>query len=84
MELTGLEAEAVRQEALHVSSQDPHSFARLESMSREILLMRTTLTQKNFLHQTQHIFEQGEKTGRLLAWLSREQSSGMTIGQILA
>lgn len=83
-ELTGLEAETARKEALYVRSQDPQSYAQLQSLSREVLLLRTTLmlTQKKLLHQTQRIFEEGEKTGHLLAWLSKEQSGGMTIGQI--
>lgn len=79
-ELTNLEAETTRQEAIYIRSPDPQSYARLQSLLRETLLLRTALTQKKILHQTQRILEQGERTGHLLAWLSREQTMGMSIG----
>lgn len=74
----------LRQEALYIRAPDPQTYARLQSLLRETLLLRTALTQKKLLHQTQRIFEQGERTGCLLAWLSKEQSMGMTISQIRA
>lgn len=46
------------------------------------MLLRTTLTKKLLLNQSQHIFEQGEPTGYLLAWLSREQSVTTSIANI--
>lgn len=75
-ELTRLEAEAGRQEALYVSSPDPQIYGRLQALLRETLMVRTSLTQKKLLPQKQRIFEQGERTGPLLAWLSREHSGG--------
>lgn len=83
-ELLIIEAEAQRQEALYIRSPNPQTYTRLQSLLGEVLSLRTALTQKRLLHQKQRIFEQGEKTGHLLAWLSKEQSVGMTIGQIQA
>lgn len=41
---------------------------------REVMLLRVAKANKRQLSQTRPIFEQGDKTGRLLAWISREQS----------
>lgn len=81
-ELEEVEDEALKQEALYVRSREPQHFTRLQSLTQKALLLRMSLTQKKLLHQTQRIFEQGEKTGHLLARLSKEQSEVMTIAQI--
>lgn len=61
---------------------DTQHYACLQSLTQEALLLHANLTQKKMLHQFQRIFEQGEKTGHLLAWLSREQSGVTTIAKI--
>lgn len=43
----------------------------------------TSLTKKKLLQQSQRIFEQGERTGKLLAWLAHEQCQGQLSGTIL-
>lgn len=75
-ELTRLEAEASRQEVLYIRTQDSQQFSHLQSLTKGVLLLRTSLKKKNILHQSQHIFEHEENMGRLLAWLSREQTGG--------
>lgn len=82
-ELTKVVDEASRQEALYVRSRDPQQYTRLQSLTQQALLLRTSLTQKKLMHPFQHIFEQEEKTGHLLAWLSREQLGVTTIVQVL-
>lgn len=49
---------------------------------REVTLLRVAKANKQQLAQTQKIFEQGEKIGRLLAWISKEQSPVSTIASI--
>lgn len=82
-DLDRVEKEASEQEALYVNTRVPQHYARLQSLTQEALL-RTKLMQKKLLNQSQRIFEQEERTGRLLSWLSREQSGLTTIAQIQA
>lgn len=49
---------------------------------REVMLLRVAKANKRQLAQTQRIFEQGDKTGKLLAWLAKEQSPVSTIARI--
>lgn len=59
-----------------------HEVARgdLQCALREVMLLRTTSAKKTLLYQ--RVFEQGEQTGRLLAWLSRKQSAMSGIANI--
>lgn len=68
--------EAGLQEARFVRSRNSQDYVRLQSLTGEVLRLCTSLTQKLMLAQSQCIFEQGERSGKLLAWLSREQSGG--------
>lgn len=49
---------------------------------REVMLLRVAGAKKQQLTQTQHIFEQREKTGRLLAWLAKEQQPVTAIARL--
>lgn len=71
------------QEALYIRSRDPQQYARLQFLTKEGPRLRTSLTQKKLLTQSQCIFRQGERLGRLLAWLSKEQSRGISVPHIL-
>lgn len=41
---------------------------------RGVQLLKLKAAKKQLIYQSQRVFEQGERTGRLLAWLSREQT----------
>lgn len=49
---------------------------------REVSCLRVTVAKKQMLYQSQRIFEQGERTGRLLVWLSKKQCSSTQIASI--
>lgn len=66
----------------YVHTKDVLTYDAMQSLHREISLMRIETTKKQLLAQSQRIFEQGEKTGRLLAWLARERSSSLHIVHI--
>ena len=78
-DLVGAEGRAALQEAQYVRSRDPCDYDALQSLTGEVVRIRTALTQKRLLAQSQRIFEQGERSGKLLAWLSQEQSGGMCV-----
>lgn len=46
------ESEAGTQEALYVRSREPHHYARLQSLTREVLYLCVFLTQKKLLAQS--------------------------------
>lgn len=81
-DLVKAEREASSAEALFVRTRDPAHYSHLQFMTKEAVRLRTCLTQKKMLAQSQRIFEQGERSGRLLAWLSREQAGRMSISHI--
>lgn len=81
--LTTAESAAAIQEMLYVGSRDPQHYIRLQCLTREVLSLRTSLTQKTLLAESQRIFEQGERSEKLLALLSREQFRGFSIPHIL-
>lgn len=83
VELTRAERDAASGEELFIRTWDPQHYAHLQLLTREVLDLRTSLTQKKLLAQSQRIFEQGERPGRLLAWLSREQMRGMSVPHIM-
>lgn len=63
-------------------TKDILTYDALQSLHREISLMRVETTKKQILAQSQRIFEQGERTGRLLACLAKERSSQSHIAHI--
>lgn len=75
--LVRAESEASIQEALYVRTRDPQQYIRLQTLTTEVLSLRSSLTQKKLLAQSH--FEQGERSGNLLAWLSREQLGGISV-----
>lgn len=48
---------------------NPITYLDIQAAYQEVMLLRVAKTKKQQLAQTQRIFEQGEKNGRLLAWL---------------
>lgn len=76
------ERRATDLEAQYSASRDEVHRVDLQCAVREVALLRVAATKKLLLHQSQCIFEQGEWTGRLLAWLSREQSMTTTVANI--
>lgn len=48
----------------------------------DVLLLRTSAPKTHLLHQSQHIFKQGERNGCMLAWLARQRSSSVFISCI--
>lgn len=50
---------------------------------KEIAVMHNTACRKLLPSQSQQIFEQGERTGRFLAWLARERFTTSHIAKIL-
>lgn len=66
-------------ERQYTQTGDSELHAKLQESTREVMLIRTSLTKKKLLQQTQRIFEEGERGGRLLAWLAREQSASMSV-----
>lgn len=66
-DLSKAEREATIGEPLFVRTRDPQHYAQLQLMTREVLRLRTSITQKKLLAQSQRIFEQWKRSGRLLA-----------------
>lgn len=62
-------------EAQYVSTRTVEICRGLKVLYKEIAVLRITSSQKILLSQSQRIFEQGESTGRLLAWLAKERSN---------
>lgn len=71
--------EAEQRASTYIQTQGPQTYQALQVALREVCLLRTKATNVGLLHQTQHIFEQGEKTGHLQAWLAKEQSVPVSI-----
>lgn len=69
-------------EAAYVRDRTPQAYSSLQEALRDVSLIRTSITKLHLLHQSQRIFAQGERSGRLLAWLSREYSSPVSISRI--
>lgn len=80
--LRGAEARAGGLEAAYVRDLTSQAYASLQEALRDVSLLHTSITKLYLLHQSQRIFEQGERSGRLLAWLSREYSSPVSISRI--
>lgn len=66
----------------YVHTRNVLTYDTMQSLHREISLLRIETTRKQLLAQSQRIFEQGEKTGRMLAWLAKERSPSMHIAHI--
>lgn len=69
-------------ESIHVNNRQDESYRELQKLYKEIALLRATACRKLLLSQSQWIFEQGERTSRLLAWLAREGSTTSHIANI--
>lgn len=69
-------------EAQYVSTRSVDICRDLKVLYKEIAVPRTTASLKILLSQTQRIFEQGERTGRLLACLAKESSHTTHIAHI--
>lgn len=81
-DLSSAEVKADLQEPQFIRSKHPRDYDELQSLTREVVRILTSLTQKPLLAQLQQIFEQWERSGKLLAWLSREQSGEMCVPYI--
>lgn len=81
-ELQESEAKAGALEAEYIGNHSPQAYSSLQEALRDDSLIRISTTKIHLLHQSQWIFEQGERSGRLLAWLSREHSSPVSISRI--
>lgn len=78
------EAKAQTLESDFALTANPITGQDMKAAYREVLLLRVAKANNKQLVQSQKIFEQGEKTGRLLAWLAKEQSITPTIARIAA
>lgn len=76
------EARAQGLESQYVLTQNPITYLDMQAAYREVMLLLVANAKKQQLAQTQHIFEQEEKNGHLLAWLSKEQQPIATIVRI--
>lgn len=83
-ELQSAEARTQALESRYVEERSPQVYAQYREALRDVNLLRASATKVRLLHQSQRIFEQGERNGRLLAWLSREHSSPTSISRILS
>lgn len=63
-------------------SQNLITYLDMQAAYREVMLLRVSKAKTQLLAQTQHIFEQGGRTGRLLAWLAKEQQPLSSIARI--
>lgn len=63
----------------YTQTKVPMLHDRLQESTRSVLMLRTSLTKKKMLQQSQNIFEEGERSGRLLAWLVCEQSPSTSV-----
>lgn len=54
----------------------------MQAAYRDMMLFRVSNAKKQQLAQSQGIFEQGRKTGKLLAWLAKEQQPISSIARI--
>lgn len=63
IDLTRAEREAIVGEALFVRTRGPQHYARLQILTKEVLCLRTSLTQKKLLAQSQRISERGRGRG---------------------
>lgn len=57
----------------YIIARDEVTCRDLQWALREVMLLRVASAKKLLLHQSHCIFEQGERTGFLLVWLSKEQ-----------
>lgn len=73
------EAKAIVLETDFVKDLDPQVYSSLRAALRDVSLICISTTK---IHLLQSIFKQGERSGRLLAWLSQENSSPVSISQI--
>lgn len=69
-------------EIQYATTRDEVHRADLQCAVHEVALLRVAAAKTQLLHQSQRIFEQGEWTGQLLAWLSREQSVTTSVANI--
>lgn len=76
------EGRAQSLESSYVVTRDAGTYAALQTLHREISVMRATATRKLLPSQSQRIFEQGERSGRLLGWLARKRSTVAHIANI--
>lgn len=80
--LEEVEAKAWELEAKYVISKTQDTYRDLQVLYKEKAVICTTSSQKILLNQSQRVFEQGERTGRLLAWLAKERSTTTHIAHI--
>lgn len=69
-------------ESQYVLTSNPITLEDMQVAYAEVMLLRVAKAKKHQLTQTQHIFEQREKTDRLLTWISRERSPMTTIAHL--
>lgn len=77
------EAKAQGLESQYVLPHNPITLLDMQAAYRKVMPLRVAGAKKQ-LTQSQRIFEQGEKTGHLLAWLVKEQQPITTIACIKA
>lgn len=65
-----------------MNTKDAGTYDTLQALHHEIALLRATATRKLLLSQSQRIFEQGERSGKLLAWLAKDPSTIAHIANI--
>lgn len=54
----------------------------LSAALREVPLLRGSAANKQLLYKSQRVFEQGERTGRMLAWLSKEHTISTQVANV--
>lgn len=80
--LEEVETRAQELESRFALTSNPITAQDMKVAYREVMLLRVAKANKRQLAQTQRIFEQGDKPGRLLAWISKEQSPVSTIARL--
>lgn len=83
VDLTKTKLKAATLEMTYTQMQDLVVHQWLQGVLCNVLLLRTLSTKVHLLHQTQQIFKQGEKTGRLLAGLAKEHFSAISFPCII-
>lgn len=81
-ELQEAENKAMALETIYARDRDPLVYSSLQAALRDVSLIRISATKIHLLHQSQRIFKQGERSGRLLAWLSQQHSTPVSISHI--
>lgn len=77
-----LEERAARCEAEYIQSPNDNNYYSWQNTLRELFLHIVEQTKKSMLFTKQKIFEYGNKNGRLLAWLTKNQTAFTHIASI--